>query len=1105
MHARPARAVIVATSGAVLAALLVPPTTPANAAVVEAREIRSHSTAEFGLTRPAGIVYSPGEDALLVIGASRGARTPVLGLERAGDAKRPDRDIPTRLDGASAALDPTTGELTALDGTDKVTVSVTDAGPGRTGVQRSDVSDLGVGSDTASTFLPSGEWVLLDGAAGELVSVPQGDSTTLRQARRDPIRGTRTGSLTGLAYNPQDGRTYVADPDANRLYGLDESGTAAVTYDMIGVSLKDLRAMTFAPSADPTDGAAEQSLYLADAGDAQMTGRVIEMSLTAAAAALAADQTATLVRTINTSQWSPPSPDPAGITYRASTGELIITDSEVDEMPLYAGVNIWATSRTGVVNSRGTTLGFSNEPTGAGFHNGSTRLYVSDDDADRIFDIQRGPDLAFGTPDDIVAAYNTRSVDNRDNEDVDVDTSTGDLYTIDGVATDVFRYSSTGQFITRFDVGAFGARDPEGIAYDAERDHLFIVDDSSRAIYEVTKTGALINVIDISAANSVKAAGITLAPASNNSGARNFYIVDRGIDNDPQPNENDGKLYEMSTTLPPVGNAAPAVNAGVDQAVVLPGGISLDATVSDDGLPAPPGALTTTWSRVSGPGTVSFGSASSVDTTASFSAAGTYVLRLTAYDGELTSFDELTVEVEPAGSSQTLDIPIATGTDDAEQRPTGGMSLSSSDLELVDDGSNNQTVGLRFTALNVPKGSSVTNAFIQFQVDQASTGGASLTVHGQAADNPGTFTPTNGDMNARARTAASVGWVPATWPTVGARGPDQRTPNLATIVQQLVNRPGWASGNAMVFLVTGSGTRTAESIDGTRAPVLHLEFSGSGGGPTNQAPVVGAGIDRTITLPTNSVTLAGTVSDDGLPTGATVTSTWTQVGGTGVVFSDATSPTSTATFPAAGTYTLRLTASDTALQASDDMVVTVQPGGGGSQTLDVALNASSDDAEERDSSGKMSLNSSDLEITTTPSAVQTIGVRFTGVTVPKGATVTRAYIQFKVDEVDSIATNVTVYGQLSANPATFTTTARDVSSRPRTTGVAWAPPPWTTVGAAGPDQRTAELATVVQQVIGQSAWASGNAMAFVIQGTGTRVAEAFDGTGGTVLHIEYTS
>jgi hypothetical protein len=223
------------------------------------------------------------------------------------------------------------------------------------------------------------------------------------------------------------------------------------------------------------------------------------------------------------------------------------------------------------------------------------------------------------------------------------------------------------------------------------------------------------------------------------------------------------------------------------------------------------------------------------------------------------------------------------------------------------------------------------------------------------------------------------------------------------------------------------------------------------------------------------------------------------------VFSNASSPTSTATFPAAGTYTLRLTASDTALQASDDMVVTVQPGGGGSQTLDVALNASSDDAEERDSSGKMSLNSSDLEITTTPSAVQTIGVRFTGVTVPKGATVTRAYIQFKVDEVDSIATNVTVYGQLSANPATFTTTARDVSSRPRTTGVAWAPPPWTTVGAAGPDQRTAELATVVQQVIGQSAWASGNAMAFVIQGTGTRVAEAFDGTGGTVLHIEYTS
>jgi K319L-like, PKD domain len=81
---------------------------------------------------------------------------------------------------------------------------------------------------------------------------------------------------------------------------------------------------------------------------------------------------------------------------------------------------------------------------------------------------------------------------------------------------------------------------------------------------------------------------------------------------------------------PPPVNQPPGVNAGPDQTITLPGSANLIGTVSDDGLPNPPGALTTTWSKVSGPGTVTFGNAAAVSTTASFSAAGNYVLRLTA-------------------------------------------------------------------------------------------------------------------------------------------------------------------------------------------------------------------------------------------------------------------------------------------------------------------------------------------------------------------------------------------------------------------------------------------------------------------------------------------
>ena len=96
-------------------------------------------------------------------------------------------------------------------------------------------------------------------------------------------------------------------------------------------------------------------------------------------------------------------------------------------------------------------------------------------------------------------------------------------------------------------------------------------------------------------------------------------------------------------------NAAPSVAAGPDRAVTLPEGANLDGSVSDDGLPAGSSA-TQSWSKVSGPGSVTFGSPNAQDTTASFSEAGTYVLRLTATDGALSATDDVTVTVTDAAA-----------------------------------------------------------------------------------------------------------------------------------------------------------------------------------------------------------------------------------------------------------------------------------------------------------------------------------------------------------------------------------------------------------------------------------------------------------------------
>src|SRR6476620_9674712 len=211
--------------------------------------------------------------------------------------------------------------------------------------------------------------------------------------------------------------------------------------------------------------------------------------------------------------------------------------------------------------------------------------------------------------------------------------------------------------------------------------------------------------------------------------------------------------------------------------------------------------------------------------------------------------------VRVAGAATTLiDRPVVASADDAEESSTGSVSLTSTDLELVNDGTD-QTVGMRFTALAVPPGAPVVAAWVQFEVDEATTGATALQVRAQAADDAAPFVKATANLSARPRTSASVTWIPAPWPTKQVAGADQRTPSLVAPIQEVVNRPGWKSGNAIAVLVTGTGRRTAEAFDGTRAPVLHLEL-GPTGPPVNAASIVNAGPDEVVTKPA-SATLAG--------------------------------------------------------------------------------------------------------------------------------------------------------------------------------------------------------------------------------------------------------
>ena len=184
-------------------------------------------------------------------------------------------------------------------------------------------------------------------------------------------------------------------------------------------------------------------------------------------------------------------------------------------------------------------------------------------------------------------------------------------------------------------------------------------------------------------------------------------------------------------------------------------------------------------------------------------------------------------------AAETLAVRVAASSDDAEERPNGSVKLTSGDLELIQDKSHQQTAGVRFTGINVLPFSVIQNAYIQFQVDEVSVDPTSLTIQGQASDNATTFTSTSGDVSSRPRTNASIPWNPAPWPTKWAAGPDQQTVNIAPIIQEIVDRPGWSSGNSLVVIFTGTGKRVADSFDGdpNGAPLLHIDCLSSSNNP----------------------------------------------------------------------------------------------------------------------------------------------------------------------------------------------------------------------------------------------------------------------------------
>ncbi|MFT4668014.1 MAG: hypothetical protein ACI9XB_004991, partial [Gammaproteobacteria bacterium] len=217
--------------------------------------------------------------------------------------------------------------------------------------------------------------------------------------------------------------------------------------------------------------------------------------------------------------------------------------------------------------------------------------------------------------------------------------------------------------------------------------------------------------------------------------------------------------------------------------------------------------------------------------------SATFSQNITTTDTEAPSFttvpEDYTGPCVDANGMVTAYAQICSSSDDAEEDKEDGdegkMNLTSSDLELVLDDSQNKNVevGMRFKELNIPAGAQITSAHIQFYADATiDVDPSSLTIHGEDSDNALTFTTEDFNISNRPKTSSAIDWEPGDWQVIGDNHEVERSPDLTTIVQEIVDRTGYTAQSALAFFINGTGKRTAIAYDlnPDQAPELYVTY-----------------------------------------------------------------------------------------------------------------------------------------------------------------------------------------------------------------------------------------------------------------------------------------
>lgn len=366
----------------------------------------------------------------------------------------------------------------------------------------------------------------------------------------------------------------------------------------------------------------------------------------------------------------------------------------------------------------------------------------------------------------------------------------------------------------------------------------------------------------------------------------------------------------------------------------------------------------------------------------------------------------------------TFNTAIAASTDDADQA-AGAVTTNATTLNA---NATSQYIGLRFLNVTIPQGATISAATLNVYFTSASFDSPNVLIYAEDVDDAATFTTGANDISGRTLTTANVAWNASNIGTGSKTSPD-----IATVIQEIIDRPGWASGNDIVIIIKGNSASSAMRIAtyDSANPEAQINITYS----TLFTQNVGG-----------TLTPAGTVvKQSGKPLAGSLTT--------------AGNPVKRAGKAVAGTLTT----------AGNPVKRTAKVSKGAAA---VYVTASADDATEEDTTVSIT------PPTVTAEAGFLSGVIFRNVPIPAGSTVTAATLDGVIFEaVSNDDPNLTIRGEI--NPAAFSEAVEsDLTNRTKTSaGVVWSASnvnPGAGLYVSSPD-----ISTVIQEII-DGAWTAGD-------------------------------